>query len=467
MSKEEARDEARRVAHAAAGESCAALLGEVSALLRRFVVMTPAQARVVALWVVHTHTIGAAEATPYLAITSAEKRSGKTRLLEVLDLLVARPWFTGRTTAAVLPRKIDADGPTLLLDESDAAFGGNKEYAEALRGVLNSGHRRGGKTTVCVGQGANITFKDFSVFSAKAIAGIGKLPDTVADRAIPIRLERRAPDERVDRFRRREVEPQAQQLRQRLNALTEVAEALLEDAHPALPDELDDRAWDGVEPLLAIAELAGGDWPVATRAACVELYGGRQIEDESTGVQLLADIREVFGDDDRLSTRDLLDRLNDLDESPWCEWFGKALTSRGLAKLLDRYGIKSRKVRFEEGARGTRQGFKREQFEDTWNRYVPSKPAAKRNNGTTRSQSGIEPDLETEQDTSVPDSESGAKPLPERVVPLVPDRGAELAERCPDTGPKAVPEQCPDCDGPLDETLDGDPYCCRCSRRVA
>src|SRR5215211_677724 len=254
MSQAEARAEARRVAEAAAAESCVALLGEIAALLRRFVVMTDPQTRVVAVWAVHTYLLGACDATPYLAITSAEKRSGKTRLLEVLELLVARPWFTGRTTAAVLPRKIDADSPTLLLDESDAAFAGDKEYAEALRGVLNTGHRRGGRATVCVGQGANISFKDFSTYCPKAIGGIGKLPDTVADRAIPIRLERRAPGERVDRFRRREVEPQAQQVRYRLSALAEVAETLLDDAHPALPDELDDRAWDGIEPLLAIAE---------------------------------------------------------------------------------------------------------------------------------------------------------------------------------------------------------------------
>ena len=164
MSQESARDQAGRVAQAAAAESCAALLGELSALLRRFVVMSAPQARVVALWTVHTYVVGAADATPYLAVTSAEKRSGKTRLLEVLDLVVARPWFTGRTTAAVLPRKIDVDSPTLLLDESDAAFGGDKEYAEALRGVLNTGHRQGGRATVCVGQGANIGFKDFSTF---------------------------------------------------------------------------------------------------------------------------------------------------------------------------------------------------------------------------------------------------------------------------------------------------------------
>ncbi|MEK7214362.1 MAG: topoisomerase, partial [Chloroflexota bacterium] len=152
------------------------LLREIENFIRRFVVMTNAQAALVSLWVIHTHAFDAADVTPYLAITSAEKESGKTQLLETLELLVADPWFTARVTAAVLVRKIDAEGPTLLLDESDAAFGADKEYAAALRSVLNSGYRRGGKASCCVGQGASISYKDFSTFCPKAIAGINKLP---------------------------------------------------------------------------------------------------------------------------------------------------------------------------------------------------------------------------------------------------------------------------------------------------
>jgi hypothetical protein len=109
---------------------------------RRFVVLSEEQADAVALWVLHTHALPAADTTPYLAITSAEKRSGKTTLLEVLELLVARPWLTGRTTTAALVRKVDkVDKVTVLLDESDAAFNGDKEYGETLRGVLNTGYR--------------------------------------------------------------------------------------------------------------------------------------------------------------------------------------------------------------------------------------------------------------------------------------------------------------------------------------
>src|SRR5260370_39230646 len=96
----------------------AALLDDIMRFIRRFVVLSSEQLVAIALWVLHTHAIAATEATPYLNITSAEKRSGKTRLLEVLELLVLNPWRTGRTTAAALVRKIDGEESTLLLDES-------------------------------------------------------------------------------------------------------------------------------------------------------------------------------------------------------------------------------------------------------------------------------------------------------------------------------------------------------------
>jgi hypothetical protein len=128
------------------------LLDEVVGFLRRYVVIGEAELDSLALWVLHTHAFSAAEATPYLAISSAEKACGKTRLLETLELLVSKPWLTGRVTPAVLTRKVDAEEPTLLLDESDAAFGGEKEYAEvrgrlealpATRVVLGGGGRGG------------------------------------------------------------------------------------------------------------------------------------------------------------------------------------------------------------------------------------------------------------------------------------------------------------------------------------
>ena len=171
-------------------------------------------------------------------MTSATKRAGKTRLLEILEPVVRRPWLTGRTSAAALVRKIDADEPTLLLDEGDAAFKGDKEYSEVLRGILNSGYKRSGKATICVGKGADISVKDFSTFGAKAIAGIGKLPDTIADRAIPITLVRKMTSEPVQRWRDRDGRADAEPLHQQLLAWRDDVIDVLRAARPALPRNL-------------------------------------------------------------------------------------------------------------------------------------------------------------------------------------------------------------------------------------
>jgi uncharacterized protein DUF3631 len=351
--------------------SGAEILEELVAFIRRFVALSDEQVVMVALWVIHTHAIDAADCTPYLHIKSAEKRSGKTRLLEVLALLVARPWLTGRVSAAVLVRKTANEQPSLLLDESDAAFKGDKEYAEALRGILNAGFRRGGVTSLCVGQGANLSYRDFAVFSPKAIAGLGKLPDTIADRAVPIELRRRRRGEHVERFRQRKVEPDAVPLHSAAAAWAEANLRALAEAEPELPDELDDRAQDIVEPLLAIAEAAGGEWPERARHAAVALLTGEHRDDaESLGVRLLRDIRKAFGAEgaDKMTTGKLLEHLLKHDDAPWRHLNGGQLDANRLARLLKPYGIAPKQ--FKESG-GKARGYLRVHFEDAWARYLP------------------------------------------------------------------------------------------------
>jgi hypothetical protein len=355
-------------------ESGAELLGELVLLVRRFVVLSAAQADAWALWVVHTHALDAAEETPYLWITSPEKRSGKTRLLEVSRLVVARPWFTGRVSAAALVRKVDKTRPTLLLDESDAAFNGEKDYAEVLRGLLNTGHRADGTASLVVGQGTAMDVRDFSTFCPKAIAGIGGLPDTVADRAIPIRLRRRVKTEKAERFREKREWAETAPLRSRLEAWALPNIEPLRAVTPQLPDELSDRAQDGAEPLLAIADLAGADWPMRARGAFLELCTGETVEEESLGVRLLRDIRTLFDEAevDRFPSADLVNALGRLEESPWSAFGrgGKPLTVHGLARLLHRYdGVASGTIRLADGT--TAKGYYRARFEDAWSRYLP------------------------------------------------------------------------------------------------
>jgi len=362
----------------------AALLDRIAEYVRRFVALSEAQKIIVTLWVVHTHLVSVIDCTPYLAITSAEKQSGKTRLLEVSEDLVANPWMTGRVTAAVLIRKIDKEQPTLLLDEGDAAFGGQREYAEALRAVLNTGYRQGGKASCCVPKGQETSFKDFLTFGAKAIAGIGKLPDTVADRSIPIRLKRAARGEDgVAKFRRRDAKAEALALHVAIETFADQIVNDVKHARPQMPNELTDRQQDTAESLLAVADLAGGNWPEMARRALVSLCVEAQDSDESVGHTLLSDIRFVFETKnvERISSTDLARALAEIETSPWGDWtHGKPISPAMVARLLKPYGIATSTIRIAEK---TPRGYRRETLEDSWKRYLGPTCATVQQTGVT------------------------------------------------------------------------------------
>jgi hypothetical protein len=352
------------------------LLEDVRAFIRRFVVLSKEQATAVSLWVLHSYVYDALGITPYLSITSAEKQSGKTVLLEVLGLLVHKPWLTGSTSPAVLARKIHAQAPTLLLDESDAAFKGDPQYAEALRGVLNTGFKASGMYSRCEGNGASLTFRDYATFCPKAIAGIGRLPDTIADRSIPIRLKRKAHSEKVERKRERKVLAEAEPLRQQLVAWAgEHVQAIRDvdaDTFEEFFEHLSARAADIWEPLLGIALLAGDEALTEAKTAALALSGTAEAGDGSLGERLLADIGDVFRehDCDRLTSSQLVAALNGLEESPWAEFkAGKPLTANGLARLLRRYDIKPYQIRLPDGSQ--LRGYQLEQFQDAFARYLP------------------------------------------------------------------------------------------------
>jgi len=347
----------------------AEILDWILGYLKRFVSLSPEQGCVVALWVVHTHAIDAADTTPYLSIHSAEKQSGKTRLLEVLKMLVREAWFTGHVSTAVLARKIHAVEPTLLLDESDAAFNGDETYAEVLRGVLNSGYRRGGCLSVCVGQGAAISYQDFSTFCPKAIAGIGRLPDTVEDRSIPIRLKRVSRGT-VHKFRERDAKSQTQEHAAQIAAWCKTHIKDLQEARPDIPTALSDRQADVCEPLLAIADAAGGDWPKTVRKALVKLCVGAQANDGSIGVQLLRDVKSVFDEKhvDEMASAILCDSLALIETSPWGEWNkGKPLSPAGVARLLKPFEVYPDPL-----SNRLLRGYRLSQFQEAFLRYIPT-----------------------------------------------------------------------------------------------
>jgi len=365
----------------------AELLERVRDVLSRYVILPSSAARLaIALYVLHTWAFDGAHCTPYLVIQSAAKRSGKTRLEELLEQLVRSPWRIAAASEAAMFRKIETQRPTLLLDEVDAIFGAKAEGTEAVRGILNAGNRPGAAVARVVGEGANLEPVDFSVYCPKVLAGIvtERWPDTVVDRSISIRLERKKADESVQRLRVRKLEAETAHLRAELGRwASEHVEELLE-AEPELPAALDDRAAEGWEAMLAIAELAeresGDAWAERARRAAVKLAEGR-VEEDAHGLVALRAIRAIFGEAEELHTSTILEELSDDEELPFGDYRkGKGLSGRGLTRLLKPFAITSQNVRVDGNQA---KGYKREQFADSWARYCPD-PAQDDSNPSQR-----------------------------------------------------------------------------------
>jgi len=342
----------------------AELLGELSAAIRRHVVMPDWAADTVALWAAHTHLVDCFGISPRLAIRSPEKGCGKTTLLDALSRIVVRPLPTANATAAAIFRVVEVHRPTLLIDEADTFLSENEE----LRGILNSGHRQGGSVIRTVGE--DFEPRAFSTYAACAIALIGKLPGTIADRSVPIELRRRRADEPVEPFRFDRTEHLDQLARKLARWATDVADRIRE-TDPDVPAGVFNRAADNWRPLLAIADTAGANWPARARLAVQ--YTGEAGDEKSVRVLLLADIRAIFAEPDRLerdrlSSSELVTSLIAIEGRLWAEWkAGKPLTANGLARLLAPFGIAPGTIRTSVG---TPKGYQRAQFEDAFARYL-------------------------------------------------------------------------------------------------
>lgn len=345
----------------------AMLLDDAEGFLATYVAFPSEHARVaVTLWAVHAHLVAASDNSPRLALLSPEPGSGKTRVLEVLELLVPAPMHVLSASPPAIFRTIAAARPTLLFDEVDAIFGrrGKDDNNEDLRALLNAGHRRGATIPRCVGPSHEVHL--FPVHAAVALAGLGDLPDTLMSRSIVVRMRRRAPGETIRPFRHRLAQPEGNALRARLVDWAGTVEDVVRDAWPDMPKGVTDRPADVWEPLLAVADAAGGRWPERARAACVALTRTSVARDASLGVRLLVDLRTIFGDEDRLATETILARLCSLDESPWADLRGRALDSRGLARRLGAYEVASTQLKID----GQKvRGYRREDLWDGWQRY--------------------------------------------------------------------------------------------------
>ncbi|MBM3566047.1 MAG: DUF3631 domain-containing protein, partial [Alphaproteobacteria bacterium] len=237
----------------------AALLSNMTAAIRRHVVMEEGAPEIVAFWVIYAHALDAFGISPRLSITSPEKGCGKTTALDVVGRLVPRPLHVANISAAAIFRTIEAAQPTLLIDEGDTFLKDNDE----IRGILNSGHRKSAAFVVRT-VGDDHEPRKFSTWAATAIAMIGRLPDTLEVRSVPVRLRRRLDSETIESLRGDKAS--------HLDVLGRMAARWALDnfeairaADPVMPDGIINRAADNWRPILAIADVAGGEWPERMR----------------------------------------------------------------------------------------------------------------------------------------------------------------------------------------------------------
>jgi hypothetical protein len=409
----------------------AGLLDDLRAAVGRYVVPpSPEALDAITLWIAATHLQAAWQHAPRMAIVAPTKACGKSRLLDVLHETVHNPFITVNASPSAIFRSITEPPPTLLVDEADTIFGSARvaEKNEEMRGLLNAGHQRNRPTTRVMGSEHKPV--QFPTFAMAAIAGIGDLPDTIMDRAVVIRMRKRLESERVDDFRTRTDVPFLQAVRARLadwsGSQLKAAAVLV----PAMP--VRDRAADTWEPLVAVADLAGGAWPQRARTACQVMTDREKGNEHDRGakIRILVDIRSVFaehGDPSHLPTETLLHALKSDSEAPWHEHGSQGLTARGLQILLKDYEISPTNRRFDDGTQ--RRGYARPDFADAWNRYCPApQPVAP----PPRSHQEA---LPTGPERSEPDTR-GRPSLPQGTQRRAPNSGLPPAPSAPGTGPR-------------------------------
>ncbi|MGD0607092.1 MAG: DUF3631 domain-containing protein [Streptosporangiaceae bacterium] len=349
----------------------AAILRQLHAIVTRYVILPSAEAAVaVTLWTAASHAQAAWQHAPRLVIRAPEKRCGKSRLLDIVEGTCHHPLITVNASPAAVYRAIGTGTPpTLLVDEADTIFGGkNAEANEDLRGLLNAGHQRN-RPAIRWDAGTR-SLETIPTFAMAALAGIGAMPDTIEDRAVVIRMRRRAPGESVAPFRHRRDRPALTSIAAQLDRWLGRHLAELEKAEPPMP--LEDRAADTWEPLIAVADLAGGRWPALARHAAIVLTADHdQAASVSDRIRLLADCRAAFGDADALPTTTLITRLRSDPEAPWSEHGPAGITPMRLGAMLRDYDIRSGNIRFGEPI-GQVKGYYRADFTDAWARYCPS-----------------------------------------------------------------------------------------------
>jgi hypothetical protein len=420
---------------------------------RRYIVASDTKRGALVLWSAHTHLVHnvmvGLQRSPRLAIQSRLPGSGKTTSLEFVAALSSRGVVRSSATASTILRTMGSVRRTYCLDEADRQL---SEKNSDMVAILDCGDRR--STSVVERSVPNPKggwdVGTFDVWGAVAFAGIDELPGTLQDRSVRVFLQKATVAE-VPEHLRDGTSTELVTLRRQLTAW---ADSLFELPDPELPDVLlrqAGRVGDRWRPLIAIADLAGGQWPKLVRDAAQEDVEAEQQPDLIQ--RLLVSIRSAFNDaqgatidadnKDRLTTTALIGvLLNDREE----EWLsanrGNPITAyylrTKLRGLLEPRGAQD----WWTGPAGHQQhhrGYLRLQFEDAWRRYAPAKAATSFSHAvhpetsSVSSVSGVDTDKPLENNEfPTPDDTPDAASTPDAVIdPVEKKRRKSTNKRAP------------------------------------
>lgn len=356
------------------------LLNRTIGWFRKYLVLREEQVIVLGVWVFHTHAFKAATRTLYTPIVSPEGECGKSRVLEVLIPLVARAWYTSRTTVPVLYRTIEEEHPTLLFDEADRAFRGDANYQAAIIGVFNSGYSLRGNYAACETVGKQITRRTFSTFCPKAIAGINKLDETIAKRAIVFEIERAAAGSLPDFFEE-DYEEEVRSTAAKIALWCAEFEPKLAGARPEMPTTgMSDRQKEASRPLVAIADAISPEIGERFRKALVKIFLSTNKSKKALGTMALEDIFEYMHHKDdlgdpsppleRAPSGPLVTFMIEKEDRPWalCPPEHKPLTPARFSRILEPYHV----MPTRQKVNGTvTRCYDKKDLLPAWNRYTP------------------------------------------------------------------------------------------------
>jgi hypothetical protein len=354
---------------ASAENADTSILTRVEQFIRRFLFLPEAAYLPMALWIIGTFAADIFYVFAYLAITSPTKRCGKTRVLEICGVLSANPLQMTCMTAATLFRLM-ATSPTLLVDEVEALKAKNlSEVNQAVLSILNVGYKKGAMVPRC--EPPKHEVRMFPVFGPKALAAIGTLPGTLADRSICIAMQRRIKSQQVERFSEQRTPKEAGPITRQVAGWIEFERENIRSTyenHPDL-DFLTDRDAELWMPLFAICAIAASERVGDLKKCALALTKTKATDDveESLPLKLLADVRQVWPKGtEKMPTIVLLEKLKAVEESPWNDP-GHELNPKRLAKILRPFGVEPREVVSGRGIRG----YVREEFAEAFTRYLP------------------------------------------------------------------------------------------------